>query len=172
MKKGLLVFLFVLLAGVCRAGDSAADLKTFYGLHAQLFHQLTDITSQTGYSQEAPSGQSGTANKKHPKSSGTKEATPVPPAPENFDFNGKSSWADMTAHVTNLHSNFIIKVESSSPVEKWILKDTDKKEIDSGSLNNAYTFVVDHPGEFKKGMSLTLMIYKDGLQYPSLIELQ
>ncbi len=137
-----------------------------------MFREFLQINAPEGGQPGDSAGQGVTGHKKINKTTSVKTKDDTPPAPETFNFTDKSAWADMTANLTNFHSHFLIKIESSSPVEKWILKDLTNTEIDSGSLNNAYTFVVDHPGEFKKGMSLTLMIYKDGLQYPSLLKLQ
>ncbi len=165
------LFLFVLVlsfAGPVFADRAGDDLKAFFDLHASVFDALS-----MRYTPDEPLGSGGTGS---PAKKGKKykqiDEVVVQQAPTTLVFTGTSSWANMKATVINFHTHFVGKIETDAPAEKWILKeDATRNEVDSGSLNDAYNFVFDHPGEFKPGYSLTLMIYKDGLQYPSLLTL-
>lgn len=165
-----ILFSIVLLLAACPAlaDRTQDDLKAFFDLHASMFDALS-----LRYTPDGPAVSPGDSTP--PKKSGKRKITDkveAPQAPATFVYTGQSSWANMKATVINYHTHFVGKIETDAPAEKWILKDdSTRAELDSGSLNNAYNFTIDHPGEFKAGYSLTLMIYKDGLQYPSLLTL-
>jgi hypothetical protein len=163
-------FLFVLIlfiAGPALADRTADDLKAFFDLHASVFDALS-----MRYLPDQAIGSPGGGSTRKGKNTKKIEDVEVAQAPTTMVFTGSSSWANMKATVINYHTHFVGKVETDAPAEKWILKeDATRNEVDSGSLNDAYNFTIDHPGEFKPGFSLTLMIYKDGLQYPSLLTL-
>lgn len=165
--KSLIFILLFFLAGQALADRTADDLKAYFDLHASVFDALS-----LRYLPDQTVGSSGGGSSPKDKKTKKIEDVVVVQAPTTMVFTGTSSWANMKATVINYHTHFVGKVETDAPAEKWILKeDATRNEVDSGSLNDAYNFTIDHPGEFKPGFSLTLMIYKDGLQYPSLLTL-
>jgi hypothetical protein len=116
------------------------------------------------------SGKSG-GNGKNNGAVGTEALQPDPPR----IFSSKSAWADLKATVVNYHTHFQIKVESTTPAEKWILEKADSNHtvISSGGLNEQYNFVIDQPGNFVPGQFVLRVINtSDGNQYPSLFPLK
>ena len=107
------------------------------------------------------------------KSDKTKVETTTPPPPITQVFSAKSAWSDFKVTIVNYHTHYQIRGESTAPAEKWILKkeDPDKTEVAAGGLNDQYNFMGDVPGEFPTGLSLTIVVIKDGQQYPCLVEL-
>jgi len=172
----LVIFLFP-LAGFC---DMAGDISTFFQEHANMFQEILKRYNDKGdYKYKPIAGQKYVSARVYPakrKQSAMGEATEVPVGPDPpVVFTSKTAWADLKATVINYHTHFQVRVESSSPAEKWFLEkdDTNHTVISSGGLNDQYNFLIDQPGNFVSGqMNLRIINLSDGNQYPSLFPLK
>ncbi len=176
VKSFKIILIFCFLSTGAFAGDSASDIATFYSNHEGMFKQLLefydpgDVTTQGDSTSEKTTTKK--AGKRKAVSSAAVSAVLAVPPPVTQVFSAQSTWANMKATVINYHTHFKVMIETDAPAEKWILEeDKTKNELASGSLNDQENFVIDQPGEFKAGLNVSIMIYKDGLQYPSLLPL-
>lgn len=173
MKRLFLIVFFI--PSLILAEQS--DLATFMSSHADMFQQLLKrYNDRTAYKlarypgqKVAFAGSHGSGKSKTAAAPSTATGPSIPP-PTTQTFSGSSAWSDMKATITNYHTHFVGKVETTAPAEKWILKNGDTL-ISSGSINDQYNFTFDIPGEFKPGLDLTIMVIKDETQYPSLLAL-
>ncbi len=173
----LLILLALLSPSLLLADQS--DIATFMSGHAEMFQQLLRrYNDRTAYKLSRYPGQkvsyrspgTGRGAKSKTVSAPATATGPVIPPPTTQSFSGKSAWSDMKCTVTNYHTHYVGKVETTAPAEKWILKNGETL-VSSGSINDVYNFTFDIPGEFKPGLDLTIMVIKDETQYPSLLAL-
>jgi len=181
--RNLFAIILILISGVSFA-DEIPPTTSAKSAFADFFQMNIDMVEEIGNrfvdesSNQMPSATT-TIKARHLKKyvnfvpTMTVASSPTMPAPVTFTFKASSAWGDSTITIINKHTDFVIKGQCTAQLEKWILKkdNEDKTEIASGALNDQNSFVSDIPGEFKNGLSLTLMVVTSDNQYPVLVEL-
>jgi len=102
----------------------------------------------------------------------TGASTPVHYVPVVTKYHADNAWGTLEATVTDNHDNYNIKVISSNPAEKWILKDiTNQTIVAQGGENMALNFMITMNQPWKNNLGLSVMILADGQDVSALLPL-
>lgn len=172
MKKVFLP-IFFLTFGVVNAGNSDNDIKVWIQWHKDMFSEMAqDFDPHKAYTIPVLPNQNPSPSRHKAATSKKEVEAPVHFEPITTKYHADTAWGSLDATVVDSHDNYVIKVNSSNPAQKWILKTLPSQEVlQEGGVNEQQSFIVRMNRAFQNNLALTVMIEADGQVYPALLPL-